>query len=137
MMPIVVNNTELSGSNTMDGMVCMEQIMPSVNWLYTCLMNVWRMTNLKGNIVKRYLTGQEMKTSQTKLLPISSSRIIAMTYIKDVVGRIFAHDKPRTSTQSKSLTLPDSVKPMPFMVSHHTSCLQFYHITMASTKVTA
>ena len=78
------------------------------------------MTNFKGYIHFLILTlpniiRYKMKITHLEFIPILGLYTVAARYINDIFLNILFNNKPRTSTQTKPLPLPDSMKPITMM----------------------
>ena len=59
-----------------------------------------------------------------------------MSNVEDIFLYILTHHKPRTSTETQSLTLADSMEPQAFMLANPLACFQLYNVTRLFTQIT-
>ena len=73
----------------------------------------------------------EVETGEVEGSTILQEVVVAVGDVKDVVGKVFFHDKPRAAAQTQAFALPDGVKPITFVFAHFLACLEFDDIAFA------
>ena len=99
-MLLVVDNTELSGSNTLNEMVGMDETTTIFYLFQMRMMKFWRMTNLESNFGRQFRCSEMMEIVKTELLCTSFLWLIAFRHIKHVLGNVFLNDIPRAAAKT-------------------------------------
>ena len=93
-------------------------------------------TYLEGDTLGKLGKSEEMEVVDRKILLIGCLRVVAMGDIENVVLYILLDNKPGTATKTKSLALPDGVKPQSLVGTYATTCLQLDNISRIITEIT-
>ena len=96
-MLLIVDHTELTGCDTMDLFISMDDI-PSFTGMLNRSGEVFRcMTDLKRHPWLVYLSSQEVEVVNDEVLFVGCLRIIAMADIENILLYILLYDKPRAA----------------------------------------
>ncbi len=99
------------------------------------------MANLKSNIQFLVLScpgiiGNEVEVMHSEFIAVLCFHIIATGYIDNIFLNILPYHKPGATTQTKSLSLSDSVEPISAMSTQFLSGFQFYNRSLFLSKET-
>ena len=99
-MLLVVDDTELTGSNALNQIIRKDRIAAFSSLLQTGMMELWRMAYLEGNFRGQFGWCEMMKIMEFKLISPCFLRFVALGYIKHVLGNVFLNDIPRAAAKT-------------------------------------
>ena len=132
----IVDNTELAGGHTVNGLCGMHHV-AVCRWFQGGRDEFRGVANLQCDVRWRLLPVDAVERLDGEVLLVGRRRVVAVRDIDDVLSDVFLHDKPRTATQSHALALSDGVKPVAFMLADEFACLQFDDVARQLAQIAA
>ena len=99
-MLLVVDDTELTGSNALNQIIRKDRIATFSRFLKTGMMELWRMADLEGNLRGQLGWREMMEIMELKLLAPCFLRFVTLRHIQHIISHIFLDDIPRTAAEA-------------------------------------
>ena len=99
-MLLVVDDAELTGSNALNQIIRKDRIAAFARLLQAGMMELWRMTDLEGNLRGQLGWREMMEIMELKLLAPGFLRFIAFRHIQYIISHILLDHIPRTAAEA-------------------------------------
>ena len=95
------------------------------------------MAYLERHALHGHFACQEVEVVYGEILFVCSLRVVAMTYVENVVLYVLFYYKPRSATESQTLALAYSVKPQTTVFANTLARFHFNHVARTFAQIAA
>ena len=133
----VIHHAELSRCHSMNGIVRVNHQSAVVQSFDGGRMIIGRMAYLERHTVHRNFACQEVEVVYGEIFFVCSLRVVAVTYVENVVLYVLLDYKPRSATESQALALAYSVKPQSAMFAYAFARFHLDNVAWTLAQVSA